>query len=420
VVSGEAEFLDRAELAKLHQRCLNEILNEIVPRNAFYTEKLGSLKKIDLEDLPSLPFTTKAELLADQESNPPYGRNLTYPLTCYRRLHQTSGTTGQTLRWLDTAASWERLLGTWDTIFRWLDIKASDRLFFPFSFGPFLGFWTAFEAASRLGCLCLSGGGMSSVARLHMLVENQATVLLCTPTYALHLAEVARENGIALGNSVRALIVAGEPGGSIPATRKRIEQAWQARVFDHSGSTEAGPMAIECPDNPCGLHVIETDHLVEVIDPLSGEPKATGEIGELVVTTLGRWGSPLIRYRTGDLVRIDPQPCPCGRSFVRLHGGILGRTDDMIQIRGNNVYPAALEGVIRRFDVAEYRIYVDTSGTLTALRIEVEPTTEQEPNLAERITQAIRDELLFRAEVTVAPPGSLPRFDMKANRIHKK
>lgn len=410
------ESLDRAELAKFQQQRLLELLGEILPRNGFYQEKLGSRKKVALEDLP---FTTKAELHADQESHPPYGRNLTYPLSCYRRLHQTSGTTGRNLRWLDTAASWERLLGTWETIFRWLDVKAGDRLFFPFSFGPFLGFWTAFEAATRLGCLCLPGGGMSSTARLRMLVENQATVVFCTPTYALRLAEVAKEHGIGLGNSVRALIVAGEPGGSIPATRQGIERAWNARVFDHSGSTEAGPMTIECPDSPCGLHVIESDYLVEVLDPDSEKPKAAGEIGELVVTTLGRWGSPLIRYRTGDLVRIDPKPCPCGRTFVRLDGGILGRTDDMIHVRGNNVYPAALEGVIRRFEVAEYRIRIDESATLAELRIEIEPAPEHDADLAERVRQAIKDELLFRADVSLVPPGSLPRFDMKANRIHK-
>ena len=417
------ESLDRSELAKYHQQCLRELLDEILPRNDFYAEKFecagvtGNISS--LEYLALLPFTTKAELVADQEAHPPYGRNLTYPLSCYGRLHQTSGTSGKTLRWLDTAASWERLLGTWETMFRWLDVKSGDRLFFPFSFGPFLGFWTAFEAASRLGCLCLSGGGMSSVARLHMLLENQATVLLCTPTYALRLAEVARENGIQLGNSVRALIVAGEPGGSIPATRALIEQAWHARVFDHSGSTEAGPMACECPDNPCGLHIIESDHLVEIIDPFGGEPTATGAVGELVVTTLGRWGSPLLRYRTGDLVRIDPKPCPCGRTFMRLQDGILGRTDDMIHVRGNNVYPAALEGVIRRFEVAEYRISVDSSATLTELRIEIEPAPDHDHGLAERIKRAIQDELLFRAEVSLTPPGSLPRFDMKANRIHK-
>jgi phenylacetate-CoA ligase len=418
------EILERSELAKFQQQRLLELLDEILPRNEFYAKKFeraGLTRiKIGLKELSRVPFTTKAELLVDQEAHPPYGRNLTYPLTCYRRLHQTSGTTGQTMRWMDTADSWNRLLGTWDTIFRWLDVKAGDRLFFPFSFGPFLGFWTAFEAAARLGCLCLSGAGMSSVARLHMLLENKATVMLCTPTYALRLAEVAQPNGIPLENSVRTLIVAGEPGGSIAATRARIEQAWQARVFDHSGSTEAGPMAIECPENPCGLHVIETDHLVEVIDPDSGEPKATGEVGELVVTTLGRWGSPLVRYRTGDLVRVDPKPCPCGRSFVRLAGGILGRTDDMIHLRGNNVYPAALEGIIRRFAVAEYRINVDRTAALAELRIEIEPEKDHDPRLADKIAQAIQDDLLFRAGVFLVPSGSLPRFDMKANRIQRK
>ncbi len=424
------EILERAELAKFQQQRLLELLDEILPRNEFYADKFqqAGLTRKDirgLEELRRLPFTTKAELLADQQANPPYGQNLTYPLSCYQRLHQTSGTTGMPLRWLDTPDSWDRLVGSWDTIFRWLEVAETDRLLFAFSFGPFLGFWTAFEAAARRGCLCLAGGGMSSVARLHLLLENQASVVLCTPTYALRLAEVAREQGITLGKgtpgyAVRALIVAGEPGGSIPATRSRIEQDWQARVFDHFGTTETGPLAVECPENPGGLHVIESEHLVEVIDAICEEPLATGEVGELVVTTLGRWGSPLLRYRTGDLVRIDPQPCPCGRTFLRLQGGILGRTDDMIQVRGNNLYPAALEGVIRRFpEVVEYKVEVDTSATLVELRIEIEPAHDPNEGLAERISQAIRDELLFRAAVSLVPPGSLPRFDMKANRFRK-
>src|SRR5205807_3348495 len=157
------------------------------------------------------------------------------------------------------------LVDCWLALFRIAGIAAEDRLFFPFSFGPFLGFWTAFEAGCRLGCLCLPGGGMSSAARLRFLLDNEATVVLCTPTYALHLAEVAREQQIDLGASgVRALIVAGEPGGSILATRGRIEAEWGAHVFDHSGLTEVGPMAIECPDNPAGLHILEEDYVVEV------------------------------------------------------------------------------------------------------------------------------------------------------------
>src|SRR5439155_11332980 len=199
---------------------------------------------------------------------------------------------------------------------------------------------------------------LSSGARLRMLLDNRATVVLCTPTYALHLAQFAAEQGVRI-EGVRSVIVAGEPGGSIPAVRARIEAAWNARVFDHSGMTEVGPVAIECPENPAGLHVLEADYLAEVIDPDTLEPTPQGTTGELVLTTLGRLGSPLIRYRTGDLVCVDPDPCPCGRTFARLRGGILGRGDDMIHLRGNNLHPSTLEAVIRRIDeVAEYRVEV--------------------------------------------------------------
>src|SRR5439155_10198869 len=147
--------------------------------------------------------------------------------------------------------------------------------------------------------LSLPGGGMSSAARLRFLLDHRATVILCTPSYALHLAEVARSEGIDLaGSPVRMLIVAGEPGGSIPATRERIEAAWGARLFDHYGLTEVGPIAVECLENPAGLHVMERDYIAEVIDPTTTDPVPPGTVGELVVTNLGRLGSPLIRYRT--------------------------------------------------------------------------------------------------------------------------
>jgi phenylacetate-CoA ligase len=261
---------------------------------------------------------------------------------------------------------------------------------------------------------------MSSVARLRFLLEHQVTVLFCTPTYALRLAEVARQHGLDLPSSaVKAVIVAGEPGGGIPGTRGQIESGWGARVFDHSGMTEIGSLGIECPENPAGLHLLETECLAEVIDPATSEPLAPGSTGELVLTNLGRWGSPLLRYRTGDLVRVGPRPCPCGRTWIRLEGGILGRTDDMIYLRGNNLYPSALEAVIRRFpEVVEYRVHVEQAKSMPVLRIEVEPLPTASANgLAERISRMVRDELLFRAEVMTVPTGTLPRFEMKARRI---
>ncbi len=371
-------------------------------------------------DLARLPFTTKAELLADQAEHPPYGTVLTYPVERYGRLCQTSGTSGRPLRWLDTPESWAWMLDNWAAIYRLTGVRPGDRLFFPFSFGPFLGFWTAFDAAWRYGCLCLPGGGMSSGARLRFLRDNEATVVLCTPTYALRLAEAAQEDGSDLRrSSVRALILAGEPGGSVAGTRGRIEAAWGARVFDHTGMTEIGPLAVECVAGPGGLHVLETEFIVEVVDPATGKAVPPGTEGELVVTNLGRVGSPLLRYRTGDLVCIDPAPCPCGRTLARLLGGVRGRVDDMIVLRGNNVHPSALQTILHRFaEVAEYRIEVDRAGALPVLRIDVEAYPAHDGgSVAARVAQAVRDELLFRAEVRAVAAGTLPRFEHKARRV---
>ena len=393
------------------------LLTAVLPGNAFYARKFATA---DTDDFANLPFTTKAELAADQATHPPYGTNLTFPVERYSRLHQTSGTsTGRPLRWLDTAESWEWMLGCWREYFRLMGLKPGDRLFFPFSFGPFLGFWSAFDAAARSGFLSIPGGGMSSSARLKCLLEHRCTVLFATPTYALHLGEVAAKEGIDLtGSAIRAVVVAGEPGGNIPATRERIEAVWGARVFDHYGMTEVGPVAVEADDRPGQMYLLESEYVAEVIDPVTGAVAPDGETGELVLTNLGRVGSPLIRYRTGDLVRIATEPEPSGRRWRRLDGGILGRADDMIHVRGNNLYPSAIEAILRRFpEVAEYRLHVDQTNPLADLRLEVEPASGDGRALAEIIGRAVRAELLFRVEVTVAPPGSLPRFELKARRV---
>jgi phenylacetate-CoA ligase len=412
--------LDTKQIQELQARKLQSLLTEILPTNAFYACKFQQAGLTKLKDLKSIPFTTRIEIQEDQAEHPPYGTNLTFPIASYHRLCQTSGTHGKPLRWLDTLESWNWMLDCWTHYYRIMGLRPDDRLFFGFSFGPFLGFWTAFEAACRLGNLCLPGGGMSSTARLRYLLDNKATIVLGTPTYLLHLAEVASAENIALArSSVRALIVAGEPGGSIPEARRRLEESWGARVFDHNGMTEIGPTGMECPENPGGLHLLETEYIVEVIDPETTSSVEPGAIGELVLTNLGRIGSPLIRYRTGDLVCIDTEPCPCGLKMARLKGGLLGRVDDMIHVRGNNVYPSALEAVIRRFpEVAEYRVEIRQTTALPALRIEVERSAQAEVNgIAERIDQAIQEEFLFRAEVREVAPGTLPRFEMKAQRF---
>jgi len=416
--------LDGEELAALQKLKFADLLREVLVTNTFYRRKLAGLFFDAANDpLCRLPLTTRAEIQQDQLEHPPYGTNLTYPLARYVRLHQTSGSTATPLRWLDTADSWAWFKTCWKALYRAAGLKREDRLVFPFSFGPFIGFWGGFEAAAELGNLVLAAGGMTTSARLRYLLENEATVVCCTPTYALRLAEVAEAEGLRLAESlVRALIVAGEPGGNIPAVRSRIESSWGARVFDHSGMTEMGAYGFECAEAPGGMHVLETEFIAEVIDPVTTAPLADGQEGELVLTNLGRWGSPLIRYRTGDEVRLIRNRCACGRWFARLENGILGRVDDMLVIRGNNVFPSAVEGVIREFrEVREFNFVIDRARSLAELEIRVEPITGVEAaDLAERIEDRVRDRLHFRPRVTIVPRGALPRFEMKARRVVRR
>lgn len=425
------ESLDRRALDRLQRDKLAAMLREVLATNRFYRNKLGGLGFEPRRDpTHALPLTTRVELEQDQLDHPAYGSNLTYPIDRYCRYHQTSGTGGRPLRWLDTPESWAWFRACWQRIFRAGGAHAGDRAIFPFSFGPFIGFWAAFEAAHSLGMLTLPAGGLSTSARLRMLLENDATVVCCTPTYALRMAEVAAEENVDLTrSSVRALFVAGEPGGSIPAVRSKIESAWGASVHDHHGMTEMGAVSFECGQCPGALHVNEAEFIAEVIDPekLQPLPEGSASPGELVLTNLGRWGSPLIRYRTGDQVRLvrPDRACACGRWFARLEGGILGRIDDMFIVRGNNVFPTAVEAVVRRFpEVAEFRVAVAEGAGLTQVQLEIEPAagTEQHvaSTLASRVAAAVQQALSFRADVVQVPPGTLPRFELKAKRFVRK
>jgi phenylacetate-CoA ligase len=421
------ETLDRAALGEWQGAELQRLLQRVHGRNAFYTRKLDAagidLRALSLPaDLTRLPITTKAELVADQQAAPPWGTALTEPLQHYTRYCQTSSTTGRPMRWLDTNESWQWMLECWKVVYRAGGVSAGDRVFFPFSFGPFLGFWAGFEAAWQVGLHAVPGGGMSSQMRLGLIEAVAPTVLCCTPTYALRLAEVAaaREGARPLAeSSVRLLVVAGEPGGSIPSTRARIEQAWGARVLDHHGLTEVGPVSFECLEAPGHLHVNESAFICEVLDPEGGEAVGDGVAGELVLTNLGRTASPVIRYRTGDIGVKDETPCRCGRTWMRLRGGILARADDMINVRGVNVYPASIEAVVRQFpSVAEFRSVVARMGELRTLRVEVELAGgAHEAEAVGQVSAALRQALGLTVAVQPVAAGSLPRFEMKASRF---
>lgn len=410
------------ELIEAHQLARLQVgLQRILPRNVFYFQKFQqspeTLALQTLADLQRLPFTNKREFVEDQDAHPPFGRNLTYPLGHYIRLHQTSGTTGHPLKVLDTQESWDWWADCWAAVYEAAGVMRDDIVYLAFGFGPFIGFWSAYEGARRLGALTVPGGGMDSLQRLRAMQEVGATVLVCTPSYALRLAEVARDHAIDLGQfPLRVTIHAGEPGASIPATRQRIEEAWHALTYDHVGMTEMGAYGFSCIEQS-GIHINESEFIAEIIDPVSNEPVSPGEVGELVLTNLGRWGYPALRYRTGDLVRQGGYSCGCGRSFLFLPGGVLGRADDMLVVRGVNVYPSALSDILHRFpEVQEYRIIVTRAGVMDEIVLQVECP----PGMVDRLAEELHVALNLRVPIEPVDFGSLPRFEMKAKRIEDR
>ncbi len=386
-------------------------LADVLRHNEFYRKRLTSVRGWD--DFERLPFTTKDELLADQAAAAPFGTNLTYPLERYVRLHQTSGSSGdQPLRWLDTEASWDWWLRIWaDHVYPAAGVTAADRIFFAFSFGPFIGFWSAFGGAERLGAMVISGGAMTTEQRIRNLRDVGATVLLATPTYALRMAERAHELHLDLTSSdIRATIHAGEPGASIATTRAAIEAAFLAEAFDHTGMTELGPTGHSCTQRD-GVHVIETEFIFEVIDA-QGRPALEGE---LVATNLGRWGMPLIRYRTGDRVRLSHERCSCGSPFAKLVGGISGRVDDMFTVRGVNLYPSQVEDIVRRHTgMAEFVIERRRVEHMDEVTLAVEDAGGV---TVERLEADLRQALGVRLGCRIVPAGSLPRSELKSKRV---
>jgi phenylacetate-CoA ligase len=421
------EALPREKLRALQFQKLQTMLSQVMGRNRFYTKKWKDAGVVpediqSFSDFRKLPFTYKSELMQAQEDSPPFGTNATFPETAYTRVHQTSGTTGKPLRVVDTPESWNWWGYCWGHVLRGAGVTAADRVFLPFSFGPFIGFWATVEGAMQIGAMMIPGGGWDSLQRLQIMRELKATVVCCTPTYALRLAEIARSENFDLRSiPVRALIHAGEPGANVAQTKARIEAAWGAKCFDHAGASEVGAHSFECEVQPGGIHVIESEFIAEVLDPETRREVRSGEMGELVITNLGRPGFPVIRYRTGDLVRLNLAPCACGRTFARFDGGLLGRSDDMVTIRGVNVYPTAIENVIRQFaSVDEFQVTVTMLHEMHHLEVQIEVRSGADVELVRsNVEQAIYQALSLRPTVKVADPGKLARYEMKARRFRR-
>ncbi|MGC4004476.1 MAG: phenylacetate--CoA ligase family protein [Pirellulales bacterium] len=412
-VRRRIESLDRAELERRQLAKLNALLDDVLPANAFYARKFAGLPRPirSLDEFRGWPTTTKDEFAAAPEPGM-LAANQTWPTARYARYHQTSGTRGRPQIVLETRDDWRWWNAVWQFIFDAADVRPGDRVLMAFSFGPFIGFWSAFDAAVERGCLLIPAGGLSTRARLDMLRATGANVVLCTPSYALHMAEVAAVQGIdAAALGVRRLVLAGEPGGSIPAVRARLRELWNAEVHDHAGATEVGPWGYG-DDTGEGLYVMEDEFLAEFVRPGTDEPAVEGETAELIVTGLGRRGCPCIRYRTRDLVK-PIWNHDRTRRFVFLAGGVLGRADDMLVVRGVNIFPSSIDAVVREFSEAvEYRATVSTVAAMDQIALELEASAA----VVERVAETLRSRLGLKIDVVAVAPGGLPRFEGKGKR----
>ena len=425
----KTETLARQPLEALQLAKLRRQVAWAADRSPWFKRTLAGFDVDQLQaisDLRRLPMLTREEWMESQREHPPYGELPAIGGEGAIRIHTTSGTTGrEPLRALDSRKDWAWIAEMWAYGIWGCGIRPRDTAYIAFGYGSFIGFWGLHYAMEKIGVLNVPGGAQPTDVRVRQIIDFGATVVASTPTYALRLAQEAAVLGIDLpASGVQRLILSGEPAGSIPQTKALIEEQWGAKAYDTAGMTEIGTiMVFECDHQPGGTHIIEDHVIEEVIDPVTLEPVQYGERGERVVTSFGRGAIPLIRYRTGDLVsKVPASQCTCGRGFDIYEGGILGRVDDMKIIRGTNVYPRAIEAIVREFsEVDEFQAVITREGVRDeiTLRVELKPDWSDDnwdglsEDLRKRLANA-HEGLNFRIERAGA--GDLPRFELKAKR----
>jgi phenylacetate-CoA ligase len=430
-----AETMPRDERRRLQEAKLRRQLEWAYERSPFHRRRMKAAKFEPrqfrtLDDLARIPPMTREEWMEAQALEPPYGDLPAAPPSTAIRLHTTSGTTGRMpLRALDGMRDWEWIAEMWCTGAHAFGVRPRDTVFLAFSYAQFIGFWGLHYACEKIGALVIPSGSLPTEQRVKLILENAATVVCATPTYVLRLAEVARGMGIELRERcvVDKILLSGEPSGSVPAVRRKIEALWGAPCGDTAGMTEIGTiMVFECRHRPGGMHILEDHFVEEVVEPDTLEPVPYGMRGERLVTSFGRGILPLIRYRTKDLVcRVPHATCPCGRTYDIYEGGILGRVDDMHKIRGTNVYPRAVEALVREHaEVDEFQILLTREkdrDEITVLCDLVPGSETRWPSLQQKLDAdlaAAHENLRFN--VLLAAPGSLPRFELKAKRLVDK
>lgn len=420
------QHCDRSQLEQIQLTKLNALLANVLPKSRYYQARFGcsAITIHSMEEWARMPTSQKSDWLGDDPSG--LALHHTFPQEAYRRYHRTSGTRGKPMVILDTQDDWGWWISTWQYVLDACGLKSSDRIMMAFSFGPFIGFWSAHDACLSRGCMVIPCGGMSTAARIDLIQSAKPTVLFSTPTYAMHMADDAASRGIDLrDSSIRQVFVAGEPGGSVPAIRSKIESAYGAKVMDHAGATEVGPWGFGSSDGQA-IHVIESEFIAEFMPWDRGESQssspdnvdsANAPLFELILTSLGRVGVPALRYRTGDFVR-PLYDSDCGSGFVRLESGVLGRTDDMVVVRGVNIFPSSIDAIVRTFpSINDYRLTVSKKGSMDELMLEYETSEADDESTTKRLAETLSIQLNLRFDVVRVPKGELPRSEGKARRL---
>jgi phenylacetate-CoA ligase len=379
-----------------------------------------------LEDIRNVPTVEKSMMRNIQRKDPfPYGDALCVPLEEVSEYRQTSGTTGQPVYQADTWQDWEWWAECWSYILWAQGYGPLDRVFLPFGYNVFVAFWAAHYAVEKIGAEIVPGGILDTQARVLKIQELNATAMMATPTYVLGMADTAKNKmGIDPASlTINKITCAGEPGASIPTTKKRMEEAWGAKVYDHAGATEIGAWCFECDHQPGGLHVNEALFLVEIADIETGnyinEP---GKKGKMIITALDREGQPCIRFDSKDIIEWDPEPCACGRTFRLIKGGVVGRADDITKVKGVLLSPSAIEEVVRGIEGLgdEFEVIVDKLGDMDRIILKVELLPER-ANDRSPIEAALKDQLRLKTnlgyKLEFHDYGTLPRYDVKARRF---
>lgn len=425
------ESWDRATLEAFQLAQLRVQLARLATDSAYYAPQwrelgwhVGELRS--LADLAKLPFTTKSDYVNSISAESPFGAFMTAPQSEVLRMHFSSGTKSTPSPQFWTAFDLERWAGLYARYTRWQGVGPGDIAQCMYSYTWFVGGLGATAGYQRVGAMVVPAGSQDTERQINTLFTYGSTVLCGTPSFITHLAEEVRKRGRdPAASSVRIVMMGGEPGASIPATRQRIETLWGARAYDAYGCLEFQPIAGECAAQN-GLHLNEDFAYAEIVDADSGLAVADGEPGVLVLTHLDKQAGPLVRWWTGDIVVRDSSPCSCGRTHARLLGGVRGRADDMLVVRGVNLFPSAVEELVRKMPGLgdEYQLVIndsvrDAAGFMKSIHVRVEQLDPAgDPTmLATQLTQAIKQHLQVGAVVEVLPFGTLARSTHKAKRV---